>query len=82
MKKLVIVLFFLSSLVYSQEDYYPLEIGNYWQYKVTYTLFYDTSYFYKSSEVLKDTIIANQNDTYFQIKIAFFWKPLSSDSIK
>ena len=50
-------------------DLFPLQVGNFWQYKVKYVLgFYpnDTTIFYAYREVLKDTLMIN-GKVYFEI---------------
>ena len=62
------------------KSFFPLQVGNYWLYKVTQYFLFDTSYGYTYSEVLKDTTIATK--TYNKVKIAFDWDQTFRDSIK
>ncbi len=56
---------FISSQLYCQTDttdylsYFPLHVGNKWQYKIVSDLYYPDSVSYKTVEVLNDTIMPN-----------------------
>lgn len=88
MKKMVYVLLlyvlFLSpsfSQVDSLESFFPLQIGNFWQYEVTHIFDSDTSIYYEYTIVLSDTVIGPQNKTYYLVEVPFYGYP-SSDTIK
>jgi len=79
MKKMVYVLIlyvlFLSpsfSQVDSLESFFPLQIGNFWQYYVTHIVSNDTSYYYDYVSVLGDTILGNENNIYYLVKTPVF----------
>ena len=65
MKKTVITLFFFfSALSFAQTreelNYYPLHVGDEWQYKITYhSITYQENTFYMSKKVLADTTFLN-----------------------
>jgi len=65
MKKILIIFILISSSVSAQLDttnWYPLQIGNYWEYIDS------GQYIHKSITVVGDTIIPNGN-TYFRLQI-------------
>jgi hypothetical protein len=87
MKKTIVLISLLIHICDGQEDslksYFPLAIGNYWQYQVTHTSSLDTQKIsYAFTEVLKDTIIGDKFDSYFKVKVAFGGNPLYGDTIK
>jgi|GEM_PF-2939344 len=61
MIRIIYICLLLNIITTAQEDslkaYFPLETGNYWQYKEIYRYGQDTSIKYHYMEVLKDTII-------------------------
>ena len=79
---LLVVVLFLSVKLFAQVNpslnYYPLHVGDIWQYKVTY---FDTSpnnrISYLSKKVISDTILAN-GKRYFLIE----QPPFTYDEIK
>ena len=72
MKKIVLVfglLSIISNQSFSQQDYFPLEVGNYWQYKVTFTDLNNLQYiYYDYLEVLNDTILIDSSTSFYKIK--------------
>ena len=86
-KKMVYVLllnFFLFLTSYSQvdslESFFPLQIGNFWQYYVTRRVSNDTSYYYDYVSVLGDTMLGTKNNMYYLVKTPVF-AYISIDSI-
>lgn len=86
MKKITIILLFLSYTCYAQNDslksYFPLHIGDYWQYKGTHITSSDTTVDYINTEVLKDTLIGSMNQTYYKLRVGYSPYPYGGDSIK
>jgi len=76
MKHLIIITLFIFSICKAQvSSFLPLEVGNYWQFRVTHfgDLYHsaDTTFLgYDSMKVLKDTVINSQS--YFKVKNAGF----------
>ncbi len=73
MKKLGLALglfFILSSIILSQQNYFPLEVGNYWQFIISSWESGSgiTTYGYDNMEVLKDTSFSNSILTYKKVK--------------
>lgn len=69
---LLLVILLLPSVAKSQInpaiDFYPLHVGNIWQYKITYMPpSYERKTFYLSKKVLADTILTN-GKRYFLIE--------------
>jgi hypothetical protein len=86
MKKIHIIVFLISFLIttnYCQTDslesFFPLQVGNYWQYQVIQIFWDDTTYSYAFAEVLKDTVIGPQSNSYYALKVAFSGKPFSPE---
>ena len=89
MRKILIIIFFLvtySSEGFSQvdslESFFPLQIGNYWQYYVKHYFMFDTTYGYKSASVISDTALGNNSQTYYKVNMAFSGKPFGWDTVK
>ena len=69
MKKLILIVVILSGLIYGQENYFPLEVGNYWQYKVTYTDINNVQHiYYDYMEVINDTFVTDSSIQFYKIK--------------
>jgi len=69
MKKLVLI-FLLSPTVNAQSNYFPLEVGNYWQYNATHYSSLDTPWVsYDFIKVLGDTLLGVQQKLYKIIKL-------------
>lgn len=83
MKKIILVSVFLSSIIYSQENYFPLEIGNYWQFKVThYSTPQDSQVIgYDYMQVLCDTLLENHLQPVKKVK-SIPIAPWYSDSLQ
>lgn len=85
MKKIVLVLglfVILSINTFSQQDFFPLEVGNYWQFKGTHYSSFDSSWvFYDNIEILKDTLLGNPPIVYKKIK-SIILPPFYIDSIQ
>ena len=60
------------SQVDSLESFFPLQIGNFWQYYVTHKVSNDTSYYYDYVSVLGDTILGTENNIYYLVKTPVF----------
>ncbi len=64
MKKLVLV-FLLSPFISAQSNYFPLENGNYWQYRATHYSSLDTPWVsYDFIKVLGDTLLGVQLNSF------------------
>jgi len=70
------------SQVDSLESFYPLQIGNLWQYYVKHVFMADTTYEYKISSVLKDTVLGSPSNSYYAVQVAFSGKPFAGDTVK
>ena len=80
MKKLVLV-FLLSPFVNAQSNYFPLEVGNYWQFKAThYSSLGSTMVSYDFMKVLKDTLIGCSTELFKKVK-SIILAPYFTDSI-
>lgn len=83
MRKTIVIIFLFLNICNAQEDtleyYYPLSIGNLWQYKVTHYNSYDTTTLYKNTEVIKDTIIDDNLNLFYKLKAAFIVSPIGSE---
>jgi hypothetical protein len=73
MKKLVSLLVFFNVISFCQQSYFPLEVGNYWQYEVKDDYNPNTIYFYKFTSVIKDTMLLGLSNTYYVVRVAFNW---------
>ncbi|NOZ75146.1 MAG: hypothetical protein GXO90_07165, partial [FCB group bacterium] len=78
MNKIIVLLtIFWSSILFGQVNqntlrYYPLDIGNFWQFHTEMWSYYPDPYYedyYFNLEIIKDTIMVNQN-LYYQFKKA------------
>jgi len=73
MKKLVSFFIFISVLSsnnFSQQNYFPLEVGNYWQYKVKSVFMVDTTFSYNFTEIIGDTIFSTSSSLYYKVRPA------------
>ena len=73
MKKIVSFFIFISVLSsnnFSQQNYFPLEVGNYWQYKVESVFMYDTTFSYNFTEIIGDTIFSASSLLYYKVRPA------------
>ena len=70
MKKIVLIVVIFSGLVYGQENYFPLEVGNYWQYKVKSVFMSDTTFSYNFTEIISDTIFSASSSLYYKVRPA------------
>lgn len=74
MRKVIILIILLTGFNFGQDNmlktYFPLSVGNYWQYKVTHYSTSDTTSWYDYMEVLKDTIMRATSPLYYKLKFA------------
>jgi hypothetical protein len=52
----------------SQSNYFPLEVGNYWQFRTTHIESFDTTISYTYIQVLSDTSIGQPTQTFKRVK--------------
>ena len=78
MKKTVFVLeliLIFDSVSFSQQDFFPLEVGNYWQFKISHwTSGSGITYNYNYMEVLKDTSFSDSGVIFKKIKHILFYE--------
>ena len=71
MKKLLLFFILISCISFCQENYFPLQVGNYWQYKVKRVFMSDTTFSYNFTEIIGDTIFSASSSLYYKIRPAF-----------
>jgi len=94
MRKVISLIFLLNGFYFGQDNslknYFPLSVGNYWQYKVSYrghsnpdSIIFNGRYDYM--QVIKDTIIGDLSIPYYKLKYVHWsdtTKYLRYDSLK
>ena len=94
MRKVIVLIFLLNGFYFGQDNslknYFPLSVGNYWQYKVSYrghsnpdSIIFNGRYDYM--QVIEDTIIGDSSIPYYKLKFVHWRdkiKYLRYDSLK